>query len=298
MASLTFDLIERREPAEYPHAGKVSVARPVLSTRAGWPHRMRLADLIGQDTARTALLRAIERGHLAHAYLFDGPPGVGKRGAALGLAMALNCADGAGRGLRRVRDLPAHRRRPAPRRPDVRPVGPRRSDRHRRRAHDPGAGAHAAARGHGARHRRRGRRRDEPERRQLPAEDAGGTAGAQSPGPVHQRARSAAADHPLAHAARSLPPAVGRRAAGGWRAASPSPKRAPEIAATLADGSAARLFALAAADDDGAAAEHAGGAAGGGRRARDRARVRLRRRADERQGRQGGQGRPRQAPRS
>ena len=44
---------------------------------------MRLADLIGQDTARTALLRAIERGHLAHAYLFDGPPGVGKRSAAL-----------------------------------------------------------------------------------------------------------------------------------------------------------------------------------------------------------------------
>src|SRR6478752_7249733 len=64
----------------------------------GWPHRMRLADLIGQDTARTALLRAIERGHLAHAYLFDGPPGVGKRGAALGLAMALNCATAPGAG--------------------------------------------------------------------------------------------------------------------------------------------------------------------------------------------------------
>jgi DNA polymerase-3 subunit delta' len=45
---------------------------------------MRLGDLIGQDTGRTALLRAIERGHLAHAYLFDGPPGVGKRGAATG----------------------------------------------------------------------------------------------------------------------------------------------------------------------------------------------------------------------
>src|SRR3954470_21175553 len=61
---------------------------------------MRLADLIGQDTARTALLRAIERGHLAHAYLFDGPPGVGKRSAALGLAMALDCsvAPGAGCG--------------------------------------------------------------------------------------------------------------------------------------------------------------------------------------------------------
>src|SRR6478736_7289315 len=59
---------------------------------------MRLGDLIGQETARTALLRAIERGHLAHAYLFDGPSGVGKRGAAHGLAMALNCATAPGSG--------------------------------------------------------------------------------------------------------------------------------------------------------------------------------------------------------
>jgi len=59
---------------------------------------VRLADLIGQDTARTALLRAIERGHLAHAYLFDGPPGVGKRSAASGLAMALNCTTAPGTG--------------------------------------------------------------------------------------------------------------------------------------------------------------------------------------------------------
>src|SRR4051812_33095270 len=59
---------------------------------------MRLADLVGQDTARTALLRAIERGHLAHAYLFDGPAGVGKRGAAHGLAMAVNCATAPGTG--------------------------------------------------------------------------------------------------------------------------------------------------------------------------------------------------------
>jgi DNA polymerase-3 subunit delta' len=59
---------------------------------------MRLADLIGQDTARTALLRAIERGHLAHAYLFDGPRGVGKRSAAHGLALALNCPTAPGTG--------------------------------------------------------------------------------------------------------------------------------------------------------------------------------------------------------
>ena len=127
--------------------------------------------------------------------------------------------DGARRRLRRVRGLPAHRRRPPPGRPDVRPVGPRRSDCHRRRAHDAGAGALAAARGQGARHRRRGRGRDEPERRQLPAEDAGGTAGAQSPGAVHQRARSAAADDPVAHAAHAIPPAVGRGAAGAGAAA-------------------------------------------------------------------------------
>jgi DNA polymerase-3 subunit delta' len=59
---------------------------------------VRLSDLIGQDAARTALLRAIGRGHLAHAYLFEGPPGIGKRGAALGLAMALNCAEARGAG--------------------------------------------------------------------------------------------------------------------------------------------------------------------------------------------------------
>jgi DNA polymerase-3 subunit delta' len=59
---------------------------------------MLLADLMGQDAARTALLGAIARGHLAHAYLFEGPPGVGKRGAALGLAMALNCASAPGQG--------------------------------------------------------------------------------------------------------------------------------------------------------------------------------------------------------
>ena len=61
---------------------------------------MRLADLIGQDLARAALERAIAGGRVAHAYVFEGPPGVGKRSAALGLAMALNCpvAPGAGCG--------------------------------------------------------------------------------------------------------------------------------------------------------------------------------------------------------
>ncbi len=59
---------------------------------------MRLGDLIGQDLARAAVERAIAAGRLAHAYVFEGPPGVGKRSAALGLAMALDCPRAPGSG--------------------------------------------------------------------------------------------------------------------------------------------------------------------------------------------------------
>lgn len=45
-----------------------------------------------------ALSRAVRGGHVPHAYLFEGPAGVGKRGAALGLAMALNCREQPGAG--------------------------------------------------------------------------------------------------------------------------------------------------------------------------------------------------------
>jgi DNA polymerase-3 subunit delta' len=62
---------------------------------------VRLSDVIGQDQATLALSRAVRGGHVPHAYLFEGPPGVGKRGAALGLALALDCdaAPGAGCGV-------------------------------------------------------------------------------------------------------------------------------------------------------------------------------------------------------
>ncbi len=59
---------------------------------------MRLGDLIGQDLARAAIERAIVAGRLAHAYVFEGPPGVGKRSAAIGLAMALDCPRAPGSG--------------------------------------------------------------------------------------------------------------------------------------------------------------------------------------------------------
>ena len=53
---------------------------------------MRLRDLTGQDHATAVLRRAVASGHVPHAYLFEGPEGVGKRAAAHGLALALNCA--------------------------------------------------------------------------------------------------------------------------------------------------------------------------------------------------------------
>jgi DNA polymerase-3 subunit delta' len=59
---------------------------------------MRLNDLIGQDLATAGLRRAVAARHVPHAYLFEGPPGVGKRSAALGLAMALACGAQPGEG--------------------------------------------------------------------------------------------------------------------------------------------------------------------------------------------------------
>ena len=47
--------------------------------------------LLGQKKARTLLGRALESGHLAHAYLFRGPDGVGKQLFARSLATAVNC---------------------------------------------------------------------------------------------------------------------------------------------------------------------------------------------------------------
>ena len=47
--------------------------------------------IVGQDRAVSLLQRALETGSLAHAYLFVGPPHVGKMILAMNLAQALNC---------------------------------------------------------------------------------------------------------------------------------------------------------------------------------------------------------------
>ena len=50
-------------------------------------------DVIGQARAVTLLQKGLERDTLAHAYLFVGPPHVGKMTLATNLAQALNCAE-------------------------------------------------------------------------------------------------------------------------------------------------------------------------------------------------------------
>ena len=50
--------------------------------------------IVGQEFVVATLRGAIERGRIAHAFLFSGPRGVGKTSAARVLARALNCATG------------------------------------------------------------------------------------------------------------------------------------------------------------------------------------------------------------
>jgi len=55
--------------------------------------RSLFADIVGQEMAVSILTRALRQG-ASHAYLFSGPPGVGKSEAAVAFAAGLACADG------------------------------------------------------------------------------------------------------------------------------------------------------------------------------------------------------------
>lgn len=54
---------------------------------------MGFGEIKGQDRAINILKRAISNDHVAHAYLFHGPDGVGKKCVAMSFAMALNCTE-------------------------------------------------------------------------------------------------------------------------------------------------------------------------------------------------------------
>jgi DNA polymerase-3 subunit delta' len=62
---------------------------------------MPFAEICGQDRAVALLRRSWAGGRLAQAYCFAGPPGVGKRTAALALAQAVNCLSPASTGMNR-----------------------------------------------------------------------------------------------------------------------------------------------------------------------------------------------------
>lgn len=49
--------------------------------------------VIGQDRALEQLKRSLKAGNIGHAYLFTGPPQIGKMALALDLARALNCSE-------------------------------------------------------------------------------------------------------------------------------------------------------------------------------------------------------------
>jgi len=57
---------------------------------------VRFDDIRGNQKVRSLLRSAIERGRVAHAYLFAGPAGVGKLDTARAMAAALNCEHYAG----------------------------------------------------------------------------------------------------------------------------------------------------------------------------------------------------------
>src|SRR5262245_56924342 len=59
---------------------------------------MLFKNIQGQDSAVATLRNALERDRLAHAYLFIGPKGVGKRKTAFSLAQALLCTAKPGKG--------------------------------------------------------------------------------------------------------------------------------------------------------------------------------------------------------
>ena len=213
---------------------------------------MRLRDLLGQDLARAALERAVSTSRLAHAYVFEGPPGVGKRGAAHGLAMALNCAVEPGQGCgacdvcRRI-DADIH--------PDVPSFGPS------------GPGGQIVVEDIKAMVALARSRPHEAAARVIVVDDADAMNPNAANGLLKTLEEPVAGNHVVlcTTAAERLLPTIRSRAQRlRFRPLGPAtlleiarargvPEARAEIAVALADGSAARMLDAATAGDDGAA---------------------------------------------
>jgi DNA polymerase-3 subunit delta' len=73
----------------------------VPAARPCYPQTVLLSDIRGQNPAIAALERALATDRTAHAYLFDGPSGVGKQRAAVALGLAALCPEKPGKGCGR-----------------------------------------------------------------------------------------------------------------------------------------------------------------------------------------------------
>ncbi|HXU60484.1 MAG TPA: DNA polymerase III subunit delta' [Polyangia bacterium] len=213
---------------------------------------MRLRDLLGQDLARAALERALAAGRVAHAYVFEGPAGVGKRSTAQGLAMALNCRTEPGQGCGAC---DVCRRIEAGIHPDVPAFGPS------------GPGGQIIVDDIKAMVALARSRPHEAQARLIIVDDAD----AMNPNAANGLLKTLEEPLPGNHvvlcttAAERLLPTIRSRAQRlRFRPLSPAallqiaharqvPEARAEIAAALAEGSAARLLEAAAAGEDGAA---------------------------------------------
>jgi DNA polymerase-3 subunit delta' len=87
---------------------------------------MNFSDIIGHEKPLTILKRALANKTLAHAYLFSGEAGIGKKMTALALASAVNCEKGTPEGG--CGECPSCRRVAALTHPDVHVVMPESED--------------------------------------------------------------------------------------------------------------------------------------------------------------------------
>ncbi|MBD3179044.1 MAG: DNA polymerase III subunit gamma/tau [Candidatus Latescibacteria bacterium] len=83
----------RARPFSTLEAGEITMSYLILARK--W-RPQKFSEIVGQDHVSTTLSRAVEKGRVAHAYLFSGPRGCGKTSTARILAKVINCENRSG----------------------------------------------------------------------------------------------------------------------------------------------------------------------------------------------------------